>query len=99
MLRENSMTRNRWPVLVGVLAVALWAGSASAQNVVTPSDCSLRSVVGSDMQVATVGPGWTGSWGMGLFGMQIHSWGRASARSWSGSSFVAVLRERLGTVR
>ena len=95
------MTRNRWPVvLVGVvLGGALWASSSQAQTAGVPSDYSLRSVVGNDMQVATVGPGWTGSWGMGLFGMQIHSWGRASARSWSGSSFVAVLRERLGTVR
>lgn len=94
------MTRSRWPFLiVAVLAGALWANVSKAQLISTPTDNSLRAVGGSDVQVATVGPSWTSSWSMGWFGMQFHSWGRASARSWSGSSFVAVLRERRGTVR
>jgi len=98
LLRENSMTRNRWPVVLAVvLGVALWAGSSMAQTGVTPTDYSLKAVGANDAQVTTVSTNW--SWGMGLFGMQFQSWGRASARSWSGLSSVAVLRERRGLVR
>jgi len=93
------MTRNRWPLLVGVLVLSLWANSSIAQGMVTPTDHSLKAVGANDVQVATVSSSWTSSWGMGLFGLQFQSWGRASARSWSGLSSVAVLRERRGLVR
>jgi len=92
------MTRNRWTVLVGVaLGIALWSGSSAAQSIGQPTDYSLKAVGANDAQVTTVSTNW--SWGMGLFGMQFQSWGRASARSWSGLSSVAVLRERRGLVR
>jgi len=97
LLRENSMTRNRRAVLLGVVGLALWASSSSAQGMGTPTDYSLKAVGANDAQVTTVSTNW--SWGMGLFGMQFQSWGRASARSWSGLSSVAVLRERRGLVR
>ena len=93
------MTRNRWPVLVGVLGGALWANCCFAQMGPTPTEHTLQTAGASDVQVSTIGPNWASSWGMGLFGLQFHSWGRASARPWSGRTSVAVLRERCGQVR
>jgi len=93
------MTRNRWPFLtVAVLGGALWANVSSAQlGASNPTDHRLKSIGASDVQVTTTS--WTGTWGMGWFGLQFHSWGSASARPWSSRTSVAVLRERRGLVR
>jgi len=92
------MTRKQWPLLiVAMLAGALWANTSAAQYVANPTDHSLKAVGASDVQVTTTS--WTGTWGMGWFGLQFHSWGSASARPWSSRTSVAVLRERRGLVR
>jgi hypothetical protein len=94
------MTRSRWPFLiVVVLGGALWANVSMAQMTSTPTDHSLHVVGANDAQVTTSSPSWTGSWDLGLFGLRLQSWGRASTRSWSGRTPAAVLRERLGLVR
>ncbi len=93
------MSRNRWPLLMCmVLCGILWACAAMAQSQGEPTDHSLQAVGASDTQVSTSTMFvWMGGWSLGQFGLyQFHGWGLAPARSWSGRTSVAVLRERRG---
>jgi len=101
------MTRQKWSLGIGLLLACVvlsgGAGKSEAQSGGDIPNHSLQAVGATDAtgtQASTTGFSWAGAWSMGQFGfIRFQSWGLAPARSWSGRTSVAVLRERRGLLR
>lgn len=100
------MTRYKWSLLValmlGLVALGVSPRAACAQTGQPgTTDHSLQPVGANDMQGSTgTAFSWVGAWSMERFGtFTLRSWGRAPARSGSGRTSAAVLRERRGLLR